>query len=65
MALQYYPGGDLTQRLRQEGEFSPKEGLRCTADILRGLVAIHEKGFIHRDIKTANCFRQRRPHRRR
>ncbi len=56
MALQYYEGGDLLQQLKRVGAFSPEEGLRCASDILKGLAAIHDLGFIHRDVKTANCF---------
>ncbi|MHC4145743.1 MAG: protein kinase domain-containing protein [Planctomycetota bacterium] len=55
IAMAYVDG----QSLREKTELGPlkiEEALSLGADIARGLQAAHEKGIVHRDIKSANIL---------
>jgi serine/threonine protein kinase len=55
LSMEYFPGGDLEQRLRK-GVMAEKDILRILKELARGLNFIHQKGIIHRDIKPANLL---------
>ncbi len=55
MALEWLPGGTLEERLRQGALQSPVAG-RIATGIASGLAHLHERGFIHRDVKPANIL---------
>ncbi len=49
-------GGNLQQRLEQDGPLELAEVLRIGLQIAEGLEAAHRHGVIHRDIKPANIL---------
>jgi tetratricopeptide (TPR) repeat protein len=53
--MEYLDGEPLSQRLVR-GRLAPQEARRLGADLLAGLVAVHQAGLVHRDIKPGNIF---------
>jgi hypothetical protein len=51
----YYNSGDLFTNI-DRGFLTPKEKLKITLDLLKGLASIHSKGIIHCDMKPQNVF---------
>ncbi len=49
-------GEDLNSRINRNGPISEKEVLSYITPIADGLTYAHEKGMVHRDIKTANIL---------
>ena len=60
VVLEFAAGGDLTHRLADAGgsliRFPWSERIQCAVDISEGMAFIHEKGFIHRDLKSLNIL---------
>jgi DNA-binding NarL/FixJ family response regulator len=54
IAMDYYPRGDLRQRIR--GPISPRTALDYLFQIADGLGAAHSQGIVHRDIKPGNIL---------
>lgn len=56
LAVEFINGPDLRSWVEDRGPLSGSEWLALAEGLLKGLVAIHEKGLIHRDIKPANIL---------
>jgi len=55
IAMEYVEGSNLRDLLR-EGPFEMEKSLFITRQILRGLQEAHDKGIVHRDIKSSNIL---------
>jgi serine/threonine protein kinase len=58
IVLEYCDQGNLlTYQARLPGKTFPiEQALRVLVEVLKGLKCIHEKNFIHRDIKSENIL---------
>ncbi|MGW5105919.1 protein kinase domain-containing protein [Nocardia sp. NPDC004123] len=56
IAMQYYPGGSLEQRIRRTGALGWRVSLSLGAPLAGALESAHRHGIIHRDIKPANIL---------
>ncbi len=57
LVLQYVAGGSLADRVKKQG--SPLDwevAARYVADVGEGLIAVHNRGLVHRDVKPANIL---------
>ena len=54
IVMEYFPGGDLRQRLQQP--LAPSQALDFLGQIAQALVAIHARGVVHRDLKPDNIM---------
>jgi serine/threonine protein kinase len=57
MAMEYLEGEDLAVTLAQDGPLRWTRVLTLAKQICRALIAAHEQGIVHCDIKPANCYR--------
>jgi len=57
IVMELIEGIDVRQLLRQRGRLRPVEAFDIVIQVARGLVAIHEVGILHRDLKTPNIMR--------
>jgi serine/threonine protein kinase/uncharacterized caspase-like protein len=55
IAMEYLPGVTLSDRLR-DGPLAPRMAAVILAKVGRGLAAVHQHGFVHRDVKPANVL---------
>jgi serine/threonine protein kinase len=56
VAMPYYKGETLEDRLRREGPIGVGEAVPIAIKAARGLAALHKAGVIHRDIKPQNIM---------
>ncbi len=56
MIMEYYPGGTLTDLVRQSGPLRPARAIAIARQLGLALAHAHRHEFIHRDIKPANVF---------
>ncbi|MDP9474955.1 MAG: protein kinase, partial [Actinomycetota bacterium] len=56
IAMEYVPGGMLKDRIQRDGALDPNAAAGVASQITHALVAAHEKGVIHRDIKPQNVL---------
>jgi WD40 repeat protein/tRNA A-37 threonylcarbamoyl transferase component Bud32 len=56
IALEYLPGGSLTDRLRGGNPSPPAEAAALVARLARGVQAAHAAGVVHRDVKPSNVL---------
>jgi serine/threonine protein kinase len=56
LTMEYLDGITLYEKIYRDGPFRWKEALSITLEICEGLRSIHEKGIIHRDLKTSNIM---------
>jgi len=56
LTMELLEGFGLDTLLRKRGRLSARDAVRIGVQIAKGLQFAHEKGVVHRDIKTANLF---------
>ncbi len=56
LTMELLEGFGLDSLLKKRGRLSARDTLRLAVQIAKGLQFAHEKGIVHRDIKTANLF---------
>jgi hypothetical protein len=56
LAMEYVPGGSLSQRLADPDSLSLNDRVRIVAEVAEALGHAHEKGVLHRDVKPANIL---------
>jgi serine/threonine-protein kinase len=56
LAMPYYEGGSLADRLRAHGRLGIGETVELAAQLGRGLDELHERGVLHRDVKPSNVL---------
>ncbi len=56
LVLEYVPGGDLHDRVRDKGPLSVAEAVKVTRGVVEALRYAAGEGLIHRDIKPANIL---------
>jgi serine/threonine protein kinase len=56
LALEFVPGKTVRQVVGQGGPLPVGEAARIFADVAAGLVHVHARGLVHRDVKPANVM---------
>lgn len=56
LVMEFLPGGSLLDLLEREGRFTENATRFYVAEILLAMHCLHNKGFIHRDIKPDNIL---------
>ncbi|EDQ84383.1 uncharacterized protein MONBRDRAFT_39303 [Monosiga brevicollis MX1] len=62
LILDYVSGGELFDRIVDEGNFTEADGSRITKQMTEAIQYLHSQGIVHRDLKPENLlFRDRSP----
>ena len=56
IVMDYIDGGSARELIQTSGTLPPGEAVRIVAAVLDGLVAAHEQGILHRDVKPDNVL---------
>ena len=55
-AMEQLPGHCLQDVLEEQGRLDEQDALRVVVDVTSALLALHEKGLVHRDVKPGNVI---------
>jgi serine/threonine-protein kinase len=56
LVLEYVAGETLKERIRRVGRLPVGESIAYAIEVARGLAAAHERGIVHRDVKSQNIL---------
>lgn len=56
MVLEYLNGGELFERIKNQGQYNEGDAAIIMRCILKALVAMHSKNIVHRDLKPENLI---------
>lgn len=56
MIMRYMSGGNLADKIQNDGAFSVADASRLLDQIARALHTVHANGIVHQDIKSANIL---------
>lgn len=56
IAMDLFPNGSLLDLVKRAGPPPLDDALRLTEEMLAGLQAVHDAGYVHRDVKPQNIF---------
>lgn len=56
LILDYVSGGELFDRIVDEGNFTERDASRITKQMTMAIQYLHEKGIVHRDLKPENLL---------
>lgn len=56
LVMEHMEGGSLADVIRVRGRIPEAEVVQMASEILDALGALHERGFVHRDVKPANIM---------
>ncbi len=56
LAMEYLPGGSLSDRLKRTGRLDPKAAAELLSTLAGAVQAAHDVGIVHRDLKAGNVL---------
>ena len=56
--MEYYPGGELFEKIKEREFFNEKEAAIILKSILQAIGYCHSQGIVHRDLKSENILLQ-------
>ena len=56
LVMELLEGVSLSERIRRAGPLAPDAAVRVASQIARGLAHAHERGIVHRDLKSDNVM---------
>jgi eukaryotic-like serine/threonine-protein kinase len=56
LAMEYLPGGTLSERLKAEGALDPRRSAELVQKLAGAVQAAHDQGIVHRDLKPSNIL---------
>ena len=56
LVTDYVAGETLAERLRREGPLAESEALRIAGQLCAAIAHVHQRGFVHYDVKPANVM---------
>ncbi|HJZ55983.1 MAG TPA: protein kinase, partial [Gemmataceae bacterium] len=56
LAMEYLPGGTLTERLKADGRLAPRAAADLVGRLAAAVQAAHDLGIVHRDVKPGNVL---------
>ena len=56
IVMEFLSGETLLEKLKREGRLKTEEALAIMDEVLKGLIKVHERGLLHRDIAPDNIY---------